>query len=182
MKKQCRLVLFLLLLFIVITSCSPIKVREDKVLDVDTIQKYAEERKHDQDFDYLKFVKIEMEESQILFNKTTVEQREDKYLANIVYRLKIRNITSSNIKIHYTLYIPKEFAERFVIGERVFNLFVDGVEIKPNKSLNIGHGTLIRHYKLLSQEEKEIFNKYKDIVYLVLSINDKKVYLKVTPD
>lgn len=131
------------------------------------------------EIDYKDYVTIEMKPSEILFDKTTVEQTIDNEFCNIVYYVIIENITDENINIILKILIPDELTSTMIYGEPSLGPRPKYIELKPGEKIDIAHGTLLKHMNRLREAEKEIFEKYKDTLYIELLINDKKSYCKI---
>ncbi|RKD31264.1 hypothetical protein [Thermohalobacter berrensis] len=171
-------VIILAFLFVVINTISGCEQAPSFSKNVKDIKFMLKEKKSE--IDYENYVNVKMKPSKILFNKTTEEQVLDNKLCNIVYTVIVENISSENIKINLKLFIPDELSSTIVYGATTLGPRKKDVILKPGERINIGMGTLIKHLNNLSEKEKELFDDYKDILYIELLINDKKSYAKIS--
>lgn len=131
------------------------------------------------EFDYEDYVTIEMKESELLFNSTTPEKLVDNEFNNLRYVTRIRNISKETIQLYFKFHIPPELTNSIIYGDVYFK---NNIELKPQEAIRMGAGILMKHYDLLGNKEKELFEEFKDILYLELNIDGKKAYMKVTPN
>ncbi|SES69001.1 hypothetical protein [Anaerobranca gottschalkii] len=151
---------------------------EKKYLTIDDIIMILE--KGDYEIDYRDYVEVEIFESKLLFNKTTIAQVVDEEFCNIVYSTKVKNISDETIELNVVFYIPKELIERnIIISSYWFDQFI---ELDPGRRLFMDAGIIMKHYDRLNEEEREIFERLKNTLYFEVTVNGKKGYGKVSLD
>ncbi|WP_353097580.1 hypothetical protein [Tissierella praeacuta] len=168
----------LILIFSTLTVNYVNKRKElDSIMSVDEVKESV--KLNLSEFDYKDYVTIEMKESELLFNSTTPEKVVDNEFNNLRYVTRIRNISKETIQLYFKFHIPPELTNSVIYGDVYFE---NNIELKPQEAIRMGAGILMKHYDLLGNKEKELFEEFKDILYLELNINDKKAYMKVTSD
>lgn len=174
-RNSIIILVFLFIVMTIITGCQQTPKFSQKTKDIDSMLK-----EKNNEIDYKDYVSIKMKPSEILFNKTTEEQGIDNELCSIIYKVIIENIRNENIKINLKLLIPDELTSTIVYGETTLGPRKKYIELKPGERINISMGTLMKHLDRLSENEKKLFEKYKDILYIELLINGKKSYAKIS--
>lgn len=175
MKKM--IVLFIILLPIFLTLSCNNKNMNHKFLE-SSMEIQDKLKNNSYSTGYKDFLEVVIKPTDLLFNKTTVDQHKDEDVSSIVYNVRFKNITQRNIKINLKLFIPNELGEKIIYGERTFGPKKSDTILKPNEVIDIDFGTLMKHYDKLSEEEKELFEKYKDTIYFEVKIDDQVYYGK----
>ena len=75
--------------------------------------------------------------------------------------------------------IPDELTSTMIYGEPSLGPRPKDIDLKPGEKIDIAHGTIIKHINTFSEDEKELFEKYKDTLYVELLINNKKSYFRI---
>lgn len=137
------------------------------------------------EIDYKQYLSVEIRESQVIFNKTHMNQKViDNDFCNLLYNVYLKNITTEDVQVGFKFYIPNEMTSSIIWGDTTAGDLDSSKEVlKPGQGYNVTLGTLMKHPNKLSIEENEIFEKLKDTLYMELIINGKKAYdiVKYTP-
>lgn len=173
-RSSAKILVILFTVMIVITGCQQCPKFSDKTKDIDSML-----REKRSEIDYKDYVSIKMEPSEILFNKTTEKQVVDNEYCSIVYKVKVENIRNENIKINLKVLIPDELTSTIIYGDHSLGPRNKYIKLKPGEKIDIGFGTIMKHLDRLSKSQKELFENYKNILYIELLINGKKVYYKI---
>ncbi|ABY91471.1 hypothetical protein [Thermoanaerobacter sp. X514] len=171
------IIIYLLFSFLLLTGCQYFAdpFLPDVSFVIDRINSGESE------IDYEKYIKIEMYKSRLLFDHTTEEGGPDDEACNLIYEFRVINISDETIKVNLKRFVPPELNQIIIAGQQT-EMFSphEYIVLKPGERIHAEGGVLMRHYNKLSEEEKEIFNKYKDTLYFELRINGKKAYVKVS--
>lgn len=175
-KKNIIMILYLVLLIIIsLSGCKgDDNNRIKSELDLDQAMELIENNMSE--IDYNQFVKIVMKESQLVFNKTNSEQKEDGEFNNLVYEIHIQNTSNENINLYTKFFIPKELTSSIITSRETFD---EQIDLDPNKGIRIRTGVVMKHYNTLSDEEKKLFNSLKDTLFLEIKVNNKSAYTKI---
>ena len=181
--KASILILILLITSSMLVSCDTINQYNYKAIvkkfskDLDAFNKSFNENKSE--IDYSKFIKIEMRESEPLYNKTTEQQTADDNLCNLKYGYRIVNISDKPIDIKYRIYFPEEAIKSFIVNDNPgIDVKLTKVILEPGKFINGNIGALMIHTNKLNDEQKKAYEKYKDTLCFEFLINGKKAYFK----
>ncbi len=130
---------------------------------------------------YKKYVGIEMKETEIRLEHLMEDGSKNENNSDLYYNVIFTNISQDDIYINLKLFIPEEINSKYILGDYTLGPKKEDVLLKPGEKINIKYGTITKKYSSLTESEKEEYNKFKDILYLELLINNTKYYLKLTP-
>jgi len=131
------------------------------------------------EINYKEYINVDFEETQLLFNHTTEEQKYDENLCTITYKIHIQNINNKPITLNLKMFLPPELITKFVYADNTLDPKEDDIKLKANEKLNIYFGTIVKHYNKLSQAEKETFDNFRNTVYFEFLIDGKKSYTEI---
>jgi len=131
------------------------------------------------EIDYTKYLRIEMKDSELVYNKTKENQEVDKNFCNLKYKYSFYNISNEPIKINYKIFFPIEMTEDIIVtNTSAIDPKKEDVVLQPQERTGGTIGALMIHYDKLDRKQKEVFDKNKSILYIEMHINGKKTYIK----
>ncbi len=146
-----------------------------------TTQEYFDENySKNKSSDVFDKISIKMKQPEIRLNATTPEKSVDDVFCNIMYSLKIRNLTDKEMYITAKFFIPDELCNKLEFSSNYVSSITDrGIEIGPNKRLHIDAGILMKHINRLTEEEKLILEEYCNDLDAVIMIDGVKYFFKI---
>ncbi len=175
MKRQIFVTMVLLLL---LTACG-----SEETFDYDEI-----ERSDDQtvlmDRDALSEIniKVDYQKPEVLYNKTTTEQREDDFLCNLSYQIKITNLNDYPIEVMVKVFISAKIKETLQASSEHFGTEGHTVTLEPSKGLYLGAGPLIKHVDRHTKAEAAIFEEEFEKLEVVMIIDNEEYRLLLDSD
>ncbi|MGV8146606.1 MAG: hypothetical protein ACLKAK_06845 [Alkaliphilus sp.] len=126
------------------------------------------------EIEYKEYLKITMYE-------TEFSRRKDGKIDQLNYTAKLENISDKSINVNFKSFIAPELEKLVDDIWRSIGPLSRGRELEPGIKMNVGPPVLLRiPYEDLNDEEQQTLMRYKDILYLVIEINGKKAYVKIT--
>ena len=123
---------------------------------------------------YENFLDITLKEPEIISDISEGLEPDTNYVSeNII----VKNISDSPIKISCKVYLPKEIINTIAYAPTTFEN-VDVIELEPQKELDMAAAIIMKKIDVMTKEEKSIFDKYSRVVYIEVTINGKRSYLK----
>lgn len=123
---------------------------------------------------YENFLDITLKEPEIISDISEGLQPDTNYISeNII----VKNISDYPIKISCKVYLPKEIINTIAYVPTTFE-HGEVIELGPQKELDMAAAIIMKTIDAMTEEEKNIFDKYSRVVYIEVTINGKRSYLK----
>lgn len=183
-KKIILIVISILLIIAVIAIGYYLKQNSGDIIRKRAIKLTTNEvldkiRNEDNSVDYKDFISIKMKDSEILYNHTSSEAFVDNEFCNLMYSVRVENITDEEIELRVVYYLPTILYNTLKMSSSDFRLIASALRLDPGVGLRSEAGIGMTHYDKLTEEEKEIFEKYKNDLYVLLMVNGEEIYLEI---
>ena len=119
---------------------------------------------------------------ELVYNKTSVEQRVDNELCNLTYDLKITNLNDKPIKIIAKFFFTEKMYNTFQLSSESFGTESGEVILEPSKRLYVSAGPILKHTNKYTEKEASIFNEEFEKLQTILIINNQDYYLLLDGD
>jgi hypothetical protein len=120
-------------------------------------------------------INIKIKQVNILYNKTTEKNTEDKFAANLYYVVEVKNISNEKHNIDLKLFIQNSLSTKIVIGDRTFGPKGTPFSLQKGEKIVIDYGPLIKHPDTLDKETKTILYNYMNELVAQVDV-DSKLY------
>lgn len=118
---------------------------------------------------YENFLDIILKEPEIISDISDGLEPNTNYVSeNII----VKNISDSPIKISCKVYLAKEIINTIAYAPTTFD-HVEVIELEPQKELDMAAAIIMKRVDVMTEEEKNIFDKYSRVVYMEVTINGK---------
>lgn len=127
-------------------------------------------------------IKIEYQKPQLLYNKTSKEQRVDDELCNLTYDLKITNLNDKPVEVTAKFFFTKKMYDTFQLSRESFGTEGGKVILEPSKGIYIATGPLIKHTNKYTKEEDSIFSEEHEKLEAILIIDNQEYHILLDGD
>lgn len=123
----------------------------------------------DNNTDYEDYVKVAMKEPEILpvTNKQGNDDSENCYISQ---NLTFQNITSKKIKFNCRIFLTKDFLT--IAYAPTYFGFIKEITLEPGQYADASAAIIMKKIELLTNKEKEIYDKNSGKVFVELKINN----------
>lgn len=127
-------------------------------------------------------IRIDYQKPELVYNKTSVEQRVDNEFCNLTYDLKITNLNDKPIKIIAKFFFTEKMYNIFQLSSESFGTESGEVILEPSKRLYVSAGPILKHTNKYTEKETSIFNEEFEKLQTILIINNQEYYLLLNGD
>lgn len=130
--------------------------------------------------DLVNVIELSMKQPEIIYNHTSTSQVEDLNFCNVIYSVRIKNITSKPMDIFVQYLIPKELSDALGYSSTQFGSLDNSlITLQPGKGYSADSGIIMKHFEKLSDKEMEIYNMYSQDLYVIILIDGKVYFTKI---
>lgn len=128
----------------------------------------------------LELVEIKKRDAEIQFNNTNQDQTIDKNNCNLLYDVRIKNVSNEAMSLHVRYLIPKELYETIVYSRNAFGSLDDNpYDLEVGKGFTSSAGPIMKHYDLLDENELKIFDAYKNDLWMIITLDQVEYFVKM---
>lgn len=121
---------------------------------------------------------VTFKDTSIVFDATTPEKTKDNLLCTLMYSVRIKNISDEAKTISAKYFLPKDLFEKLSMSRESFET-VEEVSLEPGKGFTYDIGILMKHFDLLNDSEKEVYESRRNDMELILKVDGRSYFIKI---
>lgn len=144
-----------------------------------TLESFMEKYQlHKAEMDFLEDFDVVMDETTIKYNITNTDQTIDVDKCTMIQSIHFNNRTNRLIKVYVKCFVPDELFSTIVYAGSDFGS-LNFYDVKVGGNIGGESGALMKHFDKLTSKEKDLYEAYKNDLYILLSYEDKEYFIKV---